>query len=128
MAGISVPFNGFTFNGTKVLGPQAIAAGRSFMQVSFDMSAFTAGQSITIFVELSEDGGATFPVNTSADFTGPWHDKQGVLQTVGIMNFVLLKDPITGFQPTTGPNAQMRVTIVSTNGPVTVGAGTLQAG
>lgn len=120
MAGVNVPFNGFSLVTQRVLGPADVPAGLSSFKVTFDMAGFTVGQSVQLLVELSDDGGATWPVSSSADFNGPSLDKHGVLQTTTFLTLTLVNR-------VTGPNAKIRGTMIPTNGPVAIGAGTLQA-
>lgn len=125
MAALNVPFNGFTLSAQHVFGPQAVAAGRSSFFLTFDMSGFTAGQSVFLLIELSEDGGVTWPENAFCDFDGPYRNKRGQLITVGDLRFTLGQNPDLSQRVTT-TQAQIRATLTPTNGPVAIGAGSIQ--
>lgn len=112
-------FAGFTLSGPRTVGPAPLPAGLSRFQVSFDTAGFTAGQVVWLTLDFSFDGGASWQTLVKADFTGPWLDKQGNLQTLVGLALTLPSTSSSGWQ--------FRGSLVPVNGPVVIGAGSLAA-
>jgi hypothetical protein len=121
--------------GDTVFGPFAIPVGTSKMAITLDVAqmvpgvldpngVLVSGQRVWVSLEYF-DGNVWTAAKT--DFTGPWRDRQGVLQNNVTLRFDFGSVYVNGawLDRISQAGWQARVTFTVENGPYTTAGGTL---
>lgn len=100
-------------NGARTFGPAAVPVDVSTIDVTFDTSQWSVGTTLTLHLELSLDGGQTFPENLKTPdetFQPPFVAKDHVTPIPLLVGW--------GLMDKTNPDRMIRVPTVTVNGPL----------
>jgi len=115
--------------GQTTIGPANVPVGTTGYILDLDVSSIVSPQLLHYSGEYSTDGGATWLGMGSADFTGPWTDRQGVVHNDAAETFAFGKvasaDGSGWVDIVSSVGWKVRAIVTADNGPIHSSGGTL---